>query len=837
MGKRCRSLRSCIGAKRPFPIFASMMVFPDSFEQKLGFDSIRQILLDHCLSPLGRQRVDKISFSADAETIHHQLSLTAEMKKILEFAENFPAQDYYDMIPLLLHLRIEGCYPETEQLSELKLSLNAITRLLNFFEKNKEEYPELFQLGMRNEELGIHEELSIHLFQSVAYKIAQIVDERSQIRDTASPALLKLRKEKASKLVSVEKKVVQSFKLARKNGWTPEDAEITIRNGRMVIPLTAANKRKIPGFLHDESATGQTAYIEPAEIFETNNEIREIGYAEQREITRILIELANFIRPDIDPLIKAYLFLGEIDFIRAKARFAMETGGNALIQPVCRMGRDAACLPDSQGYKMQDKIILNPESGAKRPCIGSEATLHQERSDPASFSWRGAIHPLLFLSHKKQGKNVVPLDISLDQTHRILVISGPNAGGKSVCLKTVGLVQYMYQCGLLPTVKEDSELCIFSKIFIDIGDEQSIDNDLSTYTSKLYNLKYFLENLNHQSLFLIDELGTGTDPSLGGAIAEASLEKLNTLKSFGIVTTHYSNLKLLAGKEEGILNGAMLFDLKNLKPLYQLKIGKPGSSFAFEIASEIGFPREVIDNAQSKTGRSQLDFDRELQNLEVEKEALNKQSTELNVADKFLSEVIAKYEKLTAELEAKKKEILETAREEARELLANSNKIIEKTIKEIREAQAEKGRTKEVRAELKEVKEKMDQDAGYGIQDTRSRMQEKTILNPGSRIPDPGSVAKRPYQGYIDDLHAKLLNFELTLDLRGKRVDEALALLQRYIDDATLLSLNEVRILHGKGNGVLRQITRDYLRSRKEIRSVRDEALERGGPGVTLVSF
>ncbi len=774
------------------------MIFPDSFEQKIGFDSIRLMLHEYCLSPLGEQRVDKICFSSDAETIHHQLALTAEMKKILEFAENFPAQDYYDMIPLLLHLRIEGTYPETDQLSEFKLSLNAITRLLNFFEKNKEEYPELFQLGIRNEELGINEELRINLFQSVAYKIAQIVDERSQIRDTASLALLKLRKEKASKLTSVEKKVVLSFKLARKNGWTPEDADITIRNGRMVIPLTAANKRKIPGFLHDESATGQTAYIEPSEIFETNNEIRELEYAEKREIIRILIELANHIRPDIDSLIKAYLFLGEIDFIRAKARFAMETGGNALIQ----------------------------------------------RSDPASFTWRGATHPLLFLSHKKQGKSVVPLDISLDQNSRILIISGPNAGGKSVCLKTVGLVQYMYQCGLLPTVKEDSEFCIFRKIFIDIGDEQSIDNDLSTYTSKLFNLKFFIENLDEHSLFLIDELGTGTDPSLGGAVAEATLETLNRLNCFGIATTHYSNLKLLAGREEGIINGAMLFDLKKLKPLYQLKTGKPGSSFAFEIAQEIGFPQEVLDKARTKTGKSQLDFDRELQNLEVEKEELTKQSTELKVADTFLAEIIAKYEKLTAELEAKKKDIIETAREEARELLANSNKIIEKTIKEIREAQAEKGRTKEVRAELTELKEKMDQDAGYGIQpacrtgrDTRSRMQEKTIISPGSRIPHPGSVAKRPYQGYIDDLHAKLLNFELTLDLRGKRVDEALALLQRYIDEATLLSLNEVRILHGKGNGVLRQITRDYLRSRKEVRSARDEALERGGAGVTLVSF
>jgi len=808
------------------------MIFPDSFEQKLGFDSIRQILNESCLSPLGRQRVEKICFCTDPEEIRRMLSLTAEMKQIIEFSENFPAQDYYDMIPLLLHLRIEGTYPETDQLSEFKLSLNTITRLLNFFEKNKEEFPELYQLGMRNEELGIN------MLQTVAYLIAQIVDERSQIRDTASPALLKIRKEKASKMVSVERKVVQSFKTAQKNGWTPDDTDITIRNGRLVIPLTAANKRKIPGFLHDESATGQTVYIEPAEIFETNNEIRELEYAENREIIRILIELANQIRPDIDSLLKAYFFLGEIDFIRAKARFAIETGGNLPIGDR-RYAIDPSPTPPlkGKGSSAPAKAGSPLSSDIRSRQSGISATLRH----PSSFSWRGAVHPLLFLSHKKQNKTVVPLDISLDQENRILIISGPNAGGKSVCLKTVGLVQYLYQCGLLPPVKEDSEFCVFHKIFIDIGDEQSIDNDLSTYTSKLHNLKYFLENLDERSLFLIDELGTGTDPSLGGAIAEATLEELNKKKPSGVVTTHYSNLKLLSGREAGILNGAMLFDLKNLKPLYRLKTGKPGSSFAFEIAQEIGFPKNVLDMARTKTGKSQLDFDRELQNLEVEKEQLSKQTTEMRVADDFLAELIAKYENLTASLESKKKEILETAREEARELLENSNKIIEKTIKEIREAQAEKGRTKEVRAELTELKEKLISDMrsekgdrGSAIGDQGPAIKPKIIPNSSFLIPNSNSS---PYQGYIDDLHAKLLNFELTLDLRGKRVDEALALLQHYIDDATLLSLNEVRILHGKGNGVLRQVTRDYLRSRKEVRSARDEAIERGGTGITLVTF
>ncbi|MEI7980966.1 MAG: Smr/MutS family protein [Bacteroidota bacterium] len=610
--------------------------------------------------------------------------------------------------------------------------------------------------------------------------------------------------------------MIQSFKLAHRSGWTPDDAEITIRNDRLVIPLVNAYKRKIPGFVHDESATGHTVYVEPAEIFETNNEIRELEYAEHREIVRILIEFASILRPSIDELLHAYGFLGKIDFIRAKARLAVEING------------------------WKPMIIRNEELGIRNESgIGSVATLR----------WRSAVHPLLFLGHRKQNKQVVPLHIELNASQRILIISGPNAGGKSVCLKTVGLLQYMFQCGLLPSVKEDSEFSVFSKIFIDIGDEQSIDNDLSTYTSKLLNLKYFIEHLDGSSLFLIDELGTGTDPSLGGAIAEATLESLNALEAFGVVTTHYSNLKLLASREPGIVNGAMLFDLKKLKPLYQLKTGKPGSSFALEIAHEIGFPEEVLQKAREKTGKSQLDFDRELQNLEVEKQEISKKEGELKVADDFLAELITKYEKLTATLEAQKKEILVKARNDAQQLLDNSNKIIEKTIKEIREAQAEKTRTKAAREEIAKVKEELKGDAGSRIQDTGNRIQDAGYKgqesgdgkqNPGSCILDPASGAqpqRNPYHSYLADLQQKTEQFSMTLDLRGKRVDEALALLQKYIDDTILLSIHEVRILHGKGNGVLRQVTRDYLRSQREVKSARDASLETGGAGITEVTL
>jgi len=791
------------------------MLFPLTFEQKLGFDQIRLMLAERCLSELGRENVDKISFSTDCIDIQTMLMQTGEMKAILELEEGFPSQDYYDLIPELLRIRVEGTYMEPEQLSELKLSLQTINNLISFLEKRKETYPVLFQLSnIQNQSpsdhlsgivvnltlSNINHEATVFL-ESVIKKIASIIDDKSLIRDSASPALLKFRREKNAKQASVERKVIQSLKLARQNGWTPEDADITIRNGRLVIPLINTHKRKIPGFLHDESATGQTVYIEPAEIFEVNNEIRELECAERREIVRILTALTDTLRPRIDELIKHYNFLGEIDFLRAKGLFSIEIN---------------AQLPADCGLPTVDYRL----------------------------NWHQAIHPLLFLSHKKQKKKVVPLEISLDKNQRILIISGPNAGGKSVCLKTIGLVQYMYQCGLLPPVREDSEFCIFRKIFIDIGDEQSIDNDLSTYTSKLFNLKYFIENIDAYSLFLIDELGAGTDPSLGGPIAEATLEKLNAKKSFGLITTHYSNLKLLAGREQGIANGAMLFDSKKLKPLYQLKIGKPGSSYAFEIAREIGFPEEVLEAARKKTGISQLDFDREIQNLEIEKQQITKKENELNVADDFLNELIRKYQNLTQDLEKSKKEILEKARDEARQLLNDSNKLIERTIKEIRESQAEKTKTKEIRTELNTMKEKLMGDQGSGIGDKRSGIHSKNPKSSDLLSPiayplsgEIGSQARSPYQSYIDDMHHKLLSFELTLDLRGKRVDEALSMLQRYIDDATLLSLNEVRILHGKGNGVLRQITRDYLRSRKEVKSAKDELLERGGSGITVVTF
>jgi len=795
------------------------MLFPKNFEEKLGFDLIRKMLEGFCLSDLGIELVNKISFSTDTQEIGKMLNLTAEMKTIQQFEENFPAQDYYNMIPELVRIRIPGTYMEPGQLSEFKLSLQTIRLLFVFMDSHKEKYPNLFQLSSIQypaspPPVGGGREgaaSSIQHLASVIKQVDTLIDDRSQVRDNASPELSRIRREKGAKVASVEKKSVLCFKEARKNGWTPGDSDVTIRNGRLVIPLLSTHKRKIPGLLLDESATGLTVYIEPAEIVEINNEIRELEYAERREIIRILTAFADYLRPFIEELISHYRFLGIIDFLRAKGLFAITIN---------------ASLPKLYpGSRIQDLASPPPAGGDREGAASS--ILHPAS---VSFSWHQAVHPLLYLSHNKLKKKVVPLDISLSSDQRILIISGPNAGGKSVCLKTVGLVQYMFQCGLLPPVREDSEFILFRNIFIDIGDEQSIDNDLSTYSSKLLNLKYFVENIDQHSLFLIDELGTGTDPALGGPIAEATLEKLNTKGSFGLVTTHYSNLKLLAGKEAGIMNGAMLFDSKKLKPLYQLKIGKPGSSFAFEIAHEIGFHEDVLQKARQKTGVSQLDFDRELQNLEVEKQEVNKKETELNVADELLSGTIQKYQKLKEDLERSKHEILEKARNEAKHLLEESNKLIERTIREIKESQADKVKTKEVRSELKKMKEKITEDRRLEIGDNKT---------PIAHLPSPIRIdsPKSPYQGYVDDLNRKLLSFSTTLDLRGKRVDEAIALIQNYIDDATMLSIQEVRILHGKGNGILRQVTRDYLRSRKEVKSARDEALERGGAGVTVVAF
>ncbi|MCD4790056.1 MAG: Smr/MutS family protein [Bacteroidales bacterium] len=804
------------------------MIYPKNFEEKTGFDQVRQMIRENCLSPLGGYYVDKIKFFSDFNLINKLLSQAEEFRLLLLEDSGFPAQDYFDLTPELQRIKIEGTYIEKDKLFDLKSSLITITANIEYIKKlDALRFPNLKQLTSN---IGVE--------KIIILRIEKIIDNKGKIKDTASQKLLEIRKELIRKQSSIDKKINQSLKAAKRSGWVADDAEVTIRNGRMVIPMAAAYKRKIRGFIHDESATGQTVYLEPEEIFDINNEIRELENAERREIIQVLKIFTNFIRPQIPELLEAYRFLGLIDFIRAKAKFAIKI--NAL-------------KPD-----LSDKTLID---------------------------WESATHPLLYLSHLNQQKPVVPLDIQLNEKQKILVISGPNAGGKSVCLKTIGLLQYMVQCGLLIPVKEGSATGIFKKLFIDIGDEQSLENDLSTYSSHLLNMKHFVLQADKNTLFLIDEFGTGTEPQLGGSIAEAVLEKLNEKKAFGVVTTHYSNLKLLANEGNKIVNGAMLFDTKAMQPLYQLKIGKPGSSFAFEIARKIGFPKYILKNAGEKTGKKQLNFDEQLQQLEIEKKELEKKQQEFRIADDFLSEMIDKYNNLTKQVEATKDKIFEDARKEAHELIESSNKLIENTIRHIKESQAEKEKTKKLRKELKEKGERIkteieakakEEMAAKDSDDIAKKDKAPVIVGDFVKIVDQdvtGEVieikdedvvitfnsvtfrttldklkkvskkeagklkARNRKTGYSNILNEKMANFNLQVDIRGKRGEDALSIVKQYINDAILLNISEVKILHGKGYGILRTLIHDYLRSIPDIKSFKDEHIERGGHGITIVRF
>jgi DNA mismatch repair protein MutS2 len=803
------------------------VIFPVNFEQKIGFDKIRNMLREACLSEPGRIFTDEIKPAYTLKIITHILGQTEELRQILLFEPHFPSQDYIDMSPELKRINTEGSFIEPDALLDLKLSLNTILSLLAFAQTERERnYPLLRELSV-----------DIFIENGILVRINQIVNEKGLIRDGASPELSRLRKAIVSKQGTIQSRISKSLATAKREGWAQNNAEIVIRNGRLVFPLPAVNKRKIKGFIHDESATGQTVYIEPTEIFDINNEIRELEYAEKREIIRILVSFADFLRPSIPDLLRAYQFLGKVDFIRAKAKIALEIDG---ILPLL----------------------------TSRP----------------SVNWLDARHPLLFLSHRTQKKNVEPLNIILNDEERILIISGPNAGGKSVCLKTVGLLQYMAQCGLLVPMRETSEVGIFKDIFIDIGDEQSLENDLSTYSSHLLNMKVMLEKATDESLFLIDEFGTGTEPQVGGAIAETILSKLNAKKAFGVITTHYANLKLLAGKENGIVNGAMLFDTRQMRPLFKLVIGKPGSSFAFEIAHNIGLPDEIIRLASEKIGTSQLDFDRQLEELETEKFELLKKEKQLRAADELLSGLISKYEDLNSQLNEMKKQILADARDEASRIVGQTNTLIEKTIREIKQTQASKEATKQLREEVKqyadkliippvppqlkaqaEVAKKPDQsekplvpgdfvtiesstsvgklilidndkaEVQFGSATVKVSLNKLLRSTKLSRKNEIENTRHYSHNNLINDLNARMANFRLTLDVRGKRAEEALSLVQHYIDEAVLLNMDEVHILHGKGNGILRNMIQQFLRETPEVQKAYDEEPERGGTGITVV--
>ena len=823
------------------------MIYPSNFETKIGFDLIREKIKDNCLFELGKQKVDEMSFLTHAAEIQENLALTSEFRMICQYEDTFPVSHYIDITASLKKARIEGMHMTEEEVFSLQRSLDAIKSIIRFF-KNAEEikYPNLKKLA------GV-----IPYYSYIEDRIVSILSKFGKIKDNASPELQKIRKDIQHHSVAVSRKLQHILKQAIDDGYVEKDAALSIRNGRQVIPIQVTHKRRLGGIIHDESATGRTAYIEPTEVVELNNAIRELEYAESREIIRILTHFTDDIRPYLDDLLKSYDFLATIDFIRAKALFALSVNA---IQPAVK--------------------------------------------DEPGFAWQQAIHPLLYLHHKAENKEVVPLDIRLDHQNRIVLISGPNAGGKSVCLKTVGLLQYMLQCGLLVPMIENSEAGLFKDIFIDIGDEQSIENDLSTYSSHLLSMKYFLRNAGPGTLILIDEFGTGTEPLIGGAIAEALLNAMNNKEVFGVITTHYTNLKHFASAADGIINGAMLFDTGQMQPLFRLEIGKPGSSFAIDIARKIGLPEEILNSAADKVGEDHINFDRHLREIIRDKRYWESKRDKIRMAEKELSGVVNRYSEELEQVQKLKKEILDKARQQAEEILSKTNREIENTIRIIRESQADREKTKGARKKLEDVKNEIisgntpedfsltskirqleqqverlrnDSDKEIPVKKKAKTIGEEYRLEVGDAVRIYGQEAigevldnqgdslmvafgnmittlkatrlekvtgkeardarrsDQPKQGYVSTLMERKINFKTEIDIRGKRGEEAIDLVRNFVDEGIMVGARELKILHGKGNGILKQLVREYLRTLDVVRSCNDENVEHGGAGITVV--
>jgi DNA mismatch repair protein MutS2 len=825
------------------------MIYPENFEIKVGFDRIRKLLTENCLSPMGLELIDEISFMTDTEAISFKLSATYEFQTLLQFEDYFPSENYFEISNALNKIRIAGSFPEVSEVFDLKRSLETVRAILNFFKKKGENaYPFLRAICGK-----------ITIYPYVLDAVDRIIDKNGNIKDNASQKLREIRNEAEAKKILVSKRLNAILKQAQADGIVDSDTAASVRNGRGVIPVNTFDKRKIKGLIHDQSASGKTVYIEPAEIVEINNEIVELEYEERREIVRILTSFADNIRPYIDDLLKTNSFLGEIDFIRAKA-------------------------------------LLGNQLGSIKPALSGK---------PGIF-WTRAIHPILDITFRKlPGRKVVPLDIKLDEKNRIILISGPNAGGKSVCLKTVGLLQYMIQCGLTIPAGEGSESGIFNNIFIDIGDEQSIDNDLSTYSSHLISMKYFVKHAFPGTLVLIDEFGTGTEPMLGGSIAEAILGELNKSLVFGVITTHYTNLKHFASLNEGIINGAMLFDNHLMQPLFQLSIGKPGSSFAFEIARRIGLPEEILKIASEKAGIKNINYDRHLKDIARDKRYWETKRQNIRQHEKRLEELIDEYEKALGDAKNMRKEIISKAKDEAQSMLSETNRMIENTIRHIRESQAEKEITKVVRQQLEEFKESVlgeGKPAEYTTDKKMSRLDQKAKkirsraaarksetpekpekrdkpLKPGDTVKmvdtmaageiikiegnrvqvEAGSLrfffpvdkierisrselkkntrAVQVYSAADPEIEERKINFKPEIDIRGIRGEEAINIVRDFLDNALIVQHRNLRILHGKGNGILRQLVREYLSTVNVVKSFRDENMEFGGSGITVIEM
>ncbi|MBR5843818.1 MAG: Smr/MutS family protein [Bacteroidaceae bacterium] len=827
------------------------MIYPDNFEQKIGFDQIRRMLQEQCLSTLGRDLIDDIAFMTDYDAILTALHRTDEMMKIERSDEEFPTNYFYDVRPMLKRIRIEGTFIDVSELFDLRRSLETIRRVVSFFKAKEDEQPLYPYLSDMSGDIVVYPQL--------IKDIDNILDKTGGIRDNASPELATIRRNLSATMAGISRSLNNILRHAQSEGYVDKDVAPTMRDGRLVIPVIPTFKRKIRGIVHDESASGKTVYIEPAEVVEANNHIRELEIEERREIVRILTAFTDTLRPHAQEVASSYNFLAEIDFIRAKALLA----------------------------------------------INIDATLpHIEHE--CQIDWYHAIHPLLLLALRRQNKEVVPLNITLDSRNRILLISGPNAGGKSVCLKTVGLLQYMMQCGLPVPMYDNSHMGIFESIFIDIGDEQSIEDDLSTYSSHLSHMKQCVRHCNERSLLLIDEFGGGTEPQIGGAIAEALLDRFNNRKAFGVITTHYQNLKHYAEEADGVVNGAMLYDRHHMQPLFTLSIGNPGSSFAIEIARKIGLPEEIIADASEKVGSDYISMDKYLQDIVRDKRYWENKRQNIRLKEKQLEELTARYSENLNRLDRERKEWLAKAKDEARALLSDTNTRIESTIKEIREAQADKERTKEARRrldewknqivtqeeaateedkiqrEIRKLKEReLRKQQKYKEQPTTQPQQHEATIAVGDAVRIKGqntvgevtaltdreatvvfgmveskikrnrlekvsrSQLKRENNrkatfisaSTTDDMREKQLTFVNEMDVRGMRVDEALQAITYFIDDAIQVSCSRVRILHGTGTGALRASIRQYLKSVNGVRHFADEHIQLGGAGITVVDL
>jgi len=821
------------------------VIYPQNFEQKTGFDKVRQLINEKCLSPLGEERVAEMQFSSDYSVVTERLDQTNEFVRILHGEDEFPASFFFDVRYSLKRIRPEGTFLDEKELFDLKRSLQTIHDIVRFFrvpDGEEVSYPALTTLA------GY-----ILVFPQLIGKIDSILDKFGRVKDNASPALSQIRKEIATVTNSISRSLQSILRAAQAEGVVDKDVAPTMRDGRLMIPVAPAYKRKIKGIVHDESATGKTVFIEPEIVVEANNRIRELEGDERREIIKILAAFTDHVRPIVPDILQSYEFLAEIDFIRAKALFAEQ------IQAI-------------------------------RP----------EMENKQQIDWIRAIHPLLYLSHQKQNKEVVPLDILLTEENRLLLISGPNAGGKSVCLKTVGLLQYMLQCGLLIPVYERSRTGIFSGIFIDIGDEQSIENDLSTYSSHLVNMKFFVKNCNDKTIILIDEFGSGTEPQIGGAIAEALLDRFNRNKSFGVITTHYQNLKHFAEDTPGIINGAMLYDRHLMQPLFKLSIGNPGSSFAVEIARKIGLPEDVITDASQIVGSDYINMDKYLQDIVRDKRYWETKRQNIRQQEKKLEDITSRYEQDLETVDKQRKEIIRQAKAEAQHIISEANAKIENTIREIKESQAEKEQTRLARKALDEFKASVEaaeesddkiarQMAKLKERQERKKVKKKTTQSPvfdkdtiqvGDNVRLKGQTSagtvlevdkkqalvafgmikstvkldklEKVSKGQLkkeiqkstfvssqttDDMRERNLNFKRELDVRGMRGDEALQAVTYFVDDAILVGVSPVRILHGTGTGALRQIIREYLHSVPGIRKYHDEHVQFGGAGITVVEL